>query len=93
VFEQPRGGALEYCTIAGFGRCIAPEFSRRIRGSEHQESVVTRVLDEAQAIWEPADITFDWHRITSKDARATWQVTVTIDDQQKDFGEWQRALG
>jgi hypothetical protein len=26
------------------------------------ESVMNRVLDEAQAIWEPAGITFIWHR-------------------------------
>lgn len=57
------------------------------------EPVVKRVIYEAQAIWEPAGITFIWHRITSKDAATTWQVTVTIDDQRKDFAEWQGALG
>jgi hypothetical protein len=57
------------------------------------QSVLNRILDEAQAIWEPAGITFDWHRIPSERGSATWQLTVTIDDQRRGFLEWQGALG
>ena len=57
------------------------------------ESLVIRVFDEAKAIWGPTDIAFDWHRITSKDMAAAWQVTVTIDDERKGFAERHGALG
>jgi hypothetical protein len=57
------------------------------------ESLVIRVFDEVKAIWGPTDIAFDWHRITSKDMAAAWQVTVTIDDERKSFAERHGALG
>jgi hypothetical protein len=57
------------------------------------ESLVTRVFDEANAIWGPTDIAFDWHRITPKDTAAAWQVSVAIDDERKDFAEQHGALG
>ena len=57
------------------------------------ESLVIRVFDEAKAIWGPTDIAFDWHRITSKDMAAAWQLTVAIDDERKGFVEQHGALG
>ena len=57
------------------------------------ESLVIRVFDEAKAIWGPTGIAFDWHRITSRDMAVGWHVTVTIDDDRKEFAEWQGRLG
>jgi hypothetical protein len=57
------------------------------------ESLVIRVFDEAKAIWGPADIAIDWHRITSKNMAAAWQLTVTIDDEKEGFAGGRGALG
>jgi len=57
------------------------------------ESLLIRVFDEANAIWEPTDIALDWQRITAKDVAAAWQVTVTIDDERKGLAERHGALG
>jgi len=57
------------------------------------ESLVIRVFDEANAIWGPTEIAFDWHRITPQDIAAAWQMTVTIDDERKGFAEQHGALG
>jgi hypothetical protein len=57
------------------------------------ESLVIRVFDEAKAIWGPTGIAFDWHRVASIGMAGAWHVTVTIDDDRKDFAEWQGALG
>jgi hypothetical protein len=57
-----------------------------------RKSLVKRVFDEAETIWGPTGIAFDWRRIRSKEAGG-WQVTVTIDDQRRDFAESQGALG
>ena len=52
-----------------------------------------RVFDEANAIWRPTEIAFDWHRIAPQDIAAAWQMTVTIDDERKGFAEQHGALG
>ena len=57
------------------------------------ESLLIQVFDEANAIWGPAGIVLDWHRITSKEADADGRVTVEIEDDRRDFGGRRRALG
>lgn len=48
------------------------------------ESLVNRICAEAESIWWPAGITFEWRRITSTTAARTWWLDVTIDEQQQD---------
>jgi hypothetical protein len=55
------------------------------------ESLAIRVFDEAKAIWGPTGIALDWHRVTSGHMAVGYDVTVMIDDDQKDSGEG--ALG
>jgi hypothetical protein len=56
-------------------------------------SLVNRIFAEAQAIWGPTGITFEWHRITSEDAARTWQLVVTFDDSQDSLVGRRAALG
>jgi len=44
------------------------------------DPLVDRICAEAEAIWEPAGIAFEWRRIRSKDEAADWPLDVTIDD-------------
>jgi hypothetical protein len=56
--------------------------------------VVNRVCAEADAIWAPAGITFDCHRINAEAEADTSELQVTIDDRRKeDSPAWQSALG
>lgn len=43
-------------------------------------SLVDRIFAEATAIWTPAGISLDWHRVSPVDVVRTWQLDVTIDD-------------
>ena len=56
-------------------------------------SLVNRIFAEAEAIWRPTGITFEWHRITSEDAARTWPLVVTIDDSQDRLVGRRAALG
>ena len=56
-------------------------------------SLVNRIFAEAEAIWRPTGITFEWHRITSEDVASTWQLVVTIDDSQNILVARRPALG
>jgi len=56
-------------------------------------SLVNRIFAEAEAIWRPTGITFEWHRITSEDAARTWPLLVTIDNSQDRLVGRRAALG
>ena len=51
------------------------------------DSLVRRICAETDAIWKPAGITFEWHRVTSSDALRTRWLDVTIDDRSRDAEE------
>ena len=51
--------------------------------SDINESLVNQICAETEAIWGPAGIKFDWHRVTSKDAARTWQLAVAIDRHRR----------
>jgi hypothetical protein len=58
-----------------------------------KDSLVNRICAEADAIWRPAGITFEWHRVTSADTVRTWWIDVIIDEHLKDVPDAQAALG
>jgi hypothetical protein len=58
-----------------------------------KDSLVNRICAEADAIWRPAGITFEWHRVTSADTVRTWWLDVIIDERLKDVPDAQAALG
>jgi hypothetical protein len=78
---SPDGSALSTISVGVF----AP--------TDVTESLLTRVFDEANAIWAPAGVTLDWHRITSNDMARRWRVTVTIEDDGRDSAEQGGPLG
>jgi hypothetical protein len=55
------------------------------------ESLLQRVFAEAEAIWEPVGIAFDWH-MASTQTRG-WQLAVTIENPHDQLTEWQPRLG
>ena len=57
------------------------------------DSLVRRICTEADAIWKPAGITFEWHRVSSTDALRTRWLDVTIDDRRRDADEERAVLG
>jgi hypothetical protein len=58
-----------------------------------KDSLVSRICAETEAIWNPAGITFEWHRVAATDTRQTSWLDVTIDEGPNDVHERQAALG
>jgi hypothetical protein len=58
-----------------------------------KDSLVNRICAEADAIWRPAGITFEWHRVTSADTVRTGWLEVIIDERLQDVPDGQAALG
>jgi hypothetical protein len=56
-------------------------------------ALIQHVCAETDAIWRPAGITFEWHRVTSDDDSGDSQLVVTIDDQRKTGRPGQAPLG
>lgn len=56
------------------------------------ESLLQRVFAEAEAIWEPVGISFDWHPVASTQTRG-WQLAVTIENPHDQLAESQLRLG
>ena len=57
------------------------------------DSLVRRIFEEAEAIWRPAGLTFDWYRATeTRGVQKSW-LDVTIEDVPGDPYERQQALG
>jgi hypothetical protein len=44
------------------------------------ESLLSHFFAEAEAIWEPIGVAFDWHRVTSTETPREWQLAVTIEN-------------
>ena len=63
-----------------------------IAPSNVSDSLVTRICAEADAIWQPAGVVFECHRIRSGREANGWPLTVTIDDQDA-RREPDKALG
>ena len=57
------------------------------------DSLVRRICAEADAIWKPAGLTFEWHRVTSTNVLRDRWLDVTIDDRRRDVDEERAALG
>jgi hypothetical protein len=57
------------------------------------ESLLNGIYAETAAIWGPAGITFEWHRVDSTEAAQTSWVEVTIDEGHNDVHAGQAALG
>ena len=58
-----------------------------------KDSLVSRICDETDAIWRPAGITFEWHRITSTETAHAPRLDVAIDEGRSDGYEGHVALG
>jgi hypothetical protein len=56
------------------------------------DSLVRRICAEADAIWKPAGLAFEWHRVTPTDMSTRW-LDVTIDDRRRDVNEERAVLG
>lgn len=72
---------------------VVPRITVVVFAPDVKVSLVNRICAETEAIWAPAGITFDWHRISAKDEAAASQLEVTIDDRRKGLPERQVALG
>ena len=55
------------------------------------DSLVRRMCAEADAIWKPAGLTFEWHRVTSIYTLKDRWLDVTIEDRRRDADE-ERAV-
>jgi hypothetical protein len=56
------------------------------------DSLVSQMCAETDAIWKPAGIKFEWHRLTSTEAvRKRW-LDVTIDERRNDVHEGPATL-
>ena len=57
------------------------------------DSLMGRVGAETDAIWKPAGIAFDWHRVTSTEAPGQRHLAVTIDTGGRGVGGSHATLG
>jgi hypothetical protein len=57
------------------------------------KSLLQRIFAEAEAIWEPVGITFDWHPVVSTERPREWQLALTIENPHDRLAEWQAPLG
>jgi hypothetical protein len=57
------------------------------------ESLLRRIFVEAEAIWKPVGITFDWHLLASTETPRPWQLALTIENPHDRLSEWQEPLG
>lgn len=57
------------------------------------ESLLQRIFAEAEAVWEPVGITFDWHPIVSSERSREWQLALTIENSYDRLAERQAPLG
>jgi hypothetical protein len=55
------------------------------------DSLVRRICTEADMIWAPAGVTFEWHRVVA--TTSPWRLHVTIEDRRKAADDWSAALG
>ena len=58
-----------------------------------KDSLLSQICAEAEAIWKPAGITFEWHRVGATDAVKTRWLDVTIDERRSELRHGQVALG
>ena len=56
-------------------------------------SLLDRIFGEAEAIWEPAGVTFEWHRMASTEGRRDSQLTVTIESPRDSIHGLEAPLG
>ena len=61
--------------------------------SDIKDALVSRICAETDAIWRPAGITFEWHRVTSTDVLPMWSLHVTIDERAKELNGGRAVLG
>ena len=57
------------------------------------ESLLRRIFVEAEAIWKPVGITFDWHLLASTETPRPWQLALTIENPHDRLSAWQEPLG
>jgi hypothetical protein len=55
------------------------------------ESLLRRIFAEAEAIWEPVGITFDWHPVEATETPR--QLALTIENPHNRPADWQAPLG
>ena len=48
------------------------------------ESLLRRIWAETDAIWKPAGVTFEWHRVDAAEAASSSWLDVTIDERRQD---------
>ena len=58
-----------------------------------ESSLVDQILEETDAIWEAAGVTFEWNRATQSDGRNPSMINVTIEDEALDFSKRHGPLG
>ena len=46
------------------------------------DSLVSRIREEASAIWASAGISFEWHRVDSEARALEWPLDITVDDRR-----------
>ncbi len=62
-----------------------------VASQDMSDAFVHRICAEASAIWKPAGIAFEWHRVSQPSEAGAW-ITVIVDDVDAD-GEPEHALG
>lgn len=58
-----------------------------------ETTLVDRVLEETEAIWSAAGVSFEWERTSPSDGRRRPQIDVTIEDEAQDSSKRQGPLG
>ena len=61
--------------------------------AELSEALLNRIFAEAEAIWRPVGVTFDWHRIASTETPRGWQLLVTIENPRDGLAARQAPMG
>jgi len=82
---------LTFLIAVGGPRAVGPIPVAVFASADAGDSLVGRICAEADAIWKPAGIAFEWRRVSVKDETDAW-VGVTIDDLRAGH-EPDRALG
>jgi hypothetical protein len=57
------------------------------------EALLNQFFAEAEALWEPVGVAFDWHRVTSMETPREWQLAVTIENPRDPPAALQGRLG
>jgi hypothetical protein len=73
---------LTFLLLVADQRIVAPISIAVVASKGVTDSLVRLICAEAQAIWRPAGIAFEWRRVTSNNEARRWSLEIAIDDRR-----------